>query len=113
MLGFNVLRRRHATKKRELLATSVQQAFVNLRTGNPGKLPPPLAGYDDTLPLQSRAMLEQVLGCSAIGCPRPSATACDAFIERTGADELMVTAQIYDHAARLRSYELLTEAVAA
>ena len=51
----------------ELLATSLMQAFVALRSGAPGKLKPPLAGYADTLPLEFRAMLKAVLGSSAIG----------------------------------------------
>jgi alkanesulfonate monooxygenase SsuD/methylene tetrahydromethanopterin reductase-like flavin-dependent oxidoreductase (luciferase family) len=51
-------------------------------------------------------MLDQVLSCSAIGAPETVARQLNAFIERTGADELMITSQIFDHAARLRSYEI-------
>ena len=43
--------------------------------------------------------------------PTPVATGIEAFVERTGADELMVTSQIYDHQARLRSYEIVAEAM--
>jgi alkanesulfonate monooxygenase SsuD/methylene tetrahydromethanopterin reductase-like flavin-dependent oxidoreductase (luciferase family) len=56
-------------------------------------------------------MLEQVLSCSAIGSPETIKTAVESFVERTGADELIVVAQVYDHAARLRSYELLMNAL--
>ena len=61
--------------------------------------------------LQARAMLEQVLSCSAIGDPATVRESVRTFVERTGADELMVTAQVYDPAARVRSYELLMDAL--
>jgi alkanesulfonate monooxygenase SsuD/methylene tetrahydromethanopterin reductase-like flavin-dependent oxidoreductase (luciferase family) len=54
-------------------------------------------------------MLDSVLSCSAIGAPDTVGQQLKAFIERTGADELMITSQIYDHAARLRSYEIAAE----
>ena len=57
-------------------------------------------------------MLEQVLSCSAVGAPAAVRSAVEAFVERTGADELMVTSQIFDQQARLRSYELLAQAFA-
>jgi luciferase family oxidoreductase group 1 len=110
MLGFNAFA---AASKEEagLLATSVQQAFVNLRSGKAGKLPPPVPGYADTLPPQARAMLDQVLTCSAIGDGATVKERIESFVELTGADELMITSQIYDHRARLRSYEIVAEAV--
>jgi luciferase family oxidoreductase group 1 len=106
MLGFNVFAA-DSDEEGELLATSLMQAFVALRSGNPGKLKPPVAGYADTLPLEFRAMLKSVLGSSAIGAPATVKARTEAFVERTGADELMITSQIFDHAARLQSYELL------
>ena len=109
MLGFNVFAA-ESDAEGELLATSLMQAFVALRSGNPGKLKPPLAGYADTLPLEFRAMLKAVLGSSAIGSPETVKTKTEAFIGRTGADELMITSQIFDPQARVRSYELLAEA---
>ena len=110
MLGFNAFVA-DSDEEAELLSTSIQQAFVALRTGQPTKLPSPQAGYADTLPLQSRAILQSVLSCSAIGSPTKAREQVSAFIDRHKPDELMVTAQIYDHQARLRSYELLMEAV--
>jgi alkanesulfonate monooxygenase SsuD/methylene tetrahydromethanopterin reductase-like flavin-dependent oxidoreductase (luciferase family) len=56
-------------------------------------------------------MLRSVLSCCAIGSPATARKQGEAFVERTRPDELMVTAQIYDHGARARSYELLMEAV--
>ena len=111
MLGFNVFAA-DSDFEGELLATSLMQAFVALRSGNPGKLKPPLAGYADSLPFEFRAMLKAVLSCSAIGAPATVKAATEAFVARTGADELMVTSQIFDHRARLRSYECLAGAFA-
>jgi luciferase family oxidoreductase group 1 len=110
MLGFNCIAA-DTDEEAQLLATSIQQAFVALRTGSPVPLPPPKPGYADELPLQARAILRQVLSCSAIGSPDSVKADVQAFLQRTNADELMVTTQIYDHAARLRSYELLMNAV--
>lgn len=109
MLGFNVFAA-GTDEEAQLLATSLMQAFVNLRTGRPGKLPPPVPGYAETLPPTGRRMLDEVLSCSAIGAPEAIAAATRAFVERTAADELMVTSQIFDHQARLRSYEILAAA---
>jgi alkanesulfonate monooxygenase SsuD/methylene tetrahydromethanopterin reductase-like flavin-dependent oxidoreductase (luciferase family) len=55
-------------------------------------------------------MLESALACSIVGAPETVRQGVAAFAEATGADELMVTAQIFDHQARLRSYELLAQA---
>jgi len=110
MLGFNVFAA-ETDDEAQRLATSVQQAFVALRTGNPIQLPPPLPGYSETLPLQARAILESVLSCSAIGSRETVAREIEAFVKRTGADELMITSQIFDSTARVRSYELLMDAV--
>jgi alkanesulfonate monooxygenase SsuD/methylene tetrahydromethanopterin reductase-like flavin-dependent oxidoreductase (luciferase family) len=58
---------------------------------------------------QGRALLDSVLSCSAIGAPDTVRAALKAFIARTGADELMITCQIFDHAQRLRSFEITSE----
>jgi luciferase family oxidoreductase group 1 len=108
MLGFNVFAAESDTEAR-LLASSMQQAFVNLRSGRPTQLPPPLEGYESQLPPPARALLADVLTCSAVGSPETVRKALLAFIERTKADELMLTAMIFDHAARLRSYEIAAD----
>lgn len=109
MLGFNVFAA-DTDEEAAVLATSSQQAFVNLRTGRPSKLPPPLPGYLETLPPQARALLDDVRSCSAIGSPATVRQRMQAFIERTGADELMITSQIFDHQARLHSYAIAARA---
>jgi alkanesulfonate monooxygenase SsuD/methylene tetrahydromethanopterin reductase-like flavin-dependent oxidoreductase (luciferase family) len=109
MLGFNVIAA-DSDEQAQVLATSLQQAFVNLRTGRPSKLPPPRAGYLDTLGPQEKATLANVLTCSAIGSPATVKRELQAFVQRTGADELMITSQVFDHDARLRSYAIAAEA---
>jgi luciferase family oxidoreductase group 1 len=108
MLGFNVFAA-DTDAEAHFRATSMQQAFINLRSGRPTQLKPPVEGYLDLLSPPERAMLDSVLSCSAIGSPDTVAAQLKAFIERTGADELMVTSQIFDHAARLRSYEITAQ----
>lgn len=108
MLGFNVFAA-DTDQEAQLLASSMQQAFVNLRSGRPGRLQAPLPGYLDSLGAGERAMLDQVLSCSAIGSPDTVAHAMQAFAARTGADELMITSQIFDHAARLHSYAIAAQ----
>jgi luciferase family oxidoreductase group 1 len=105
MLGFNVFAADTDDEAR-LLSSSMQQAFVNLRSGRPSRLQPPVAAYEERLTPPERAMLEQTLSCSAIGSPATVRRGLEAFAARTGADELMITSQIFDHAARLRSYEI-------
>ena len=110
MLGFNAIVA-DSDEEAELFATSVQQAFVSLRTGNPIKLPPPKRGYADDLPMEARAILRSVLSASAIGSPETARKQMQEFVDRTTPDELIVTAQVYGHQARLRSYQLLMDAV--
>ena len=92
----------------ERLATSLKQAFVNLRTGRPGKLPPPVDAFDASG--AAEAMLADVLSCSGVGAEPTVQRAMLDFVERTGADELMITAQIFDHQARRRSFEIAARA---
>ncbi|APW38613.1 luciferase family oxidoreductase [Rhodoferax koreense] len=108
MLGFNVFAA-DTDEEARLLATSMQQAFVNLRSGRASMLQPPRPGYLEQLGPAERGMLDQTLSCSAIGAPDTVRRQLQAFIERTGADELMITSQIYDHAARVHSYEIAAE----
>ena len=93
------------------LATSQQQAFARLRSGRPGKLPPPVDDIDAVLTPIERATVDHALSCAVVGGPETVRRGLHAFAERTGADELMVTAQIFDHAARLRAFEIVAEAV--
>ena len=105
MLGFNVFAA-DSDEEAQYLSTSMQQAFVNLRSGHPTPLPRPMRDYRSTIGPAERAMLDNVLSCSAIGSKDTVARQIRDFVASTGADELMITSQIHDHAARLRSYEI-------
>ena len=108
MAGINIVAA-DSDAEAKLLFSSVQQAFVNLRSGRPGRLPAPVEGYERDLDPMSRQMLSQTLSCAIVGSAETVQRGVEAFIARTGADELMVTAQVFDHQARKRSYEILAE----
>ncbi|MFN5779166.1 MAG: MsnO8 family LLM class oxidoreductase, partial [Novosphingobium sp.] len=95
-----------------LLASSLDQSFVALRTGNPGRLKPPVPGYRESLPPHTQAMLEHVRQASAVGAPATVRAAIGRFVERTGADEIIVAGATYDPAAREHSLALTMEALA-
>ncbi|HEU0301930.1 MAG TPA: LLM class flavin-dependent oxidoreductase [Longimicrobium sp.] len=109
MLGINVFAADTDDEARRLM-TSVRQAFLNLRRGRPMPLQPPSDDFEDQLHPFERAMLDEVLSCTVAGAPETVRAGLEAFIARTGADELMVVSQVYDHTARLRSYELTAQA---
>jgi luciferase family oxidoreductase group 1 len=109
MLGINVIAA-DSDPEAEWLFTSLQQAFLNLRRGRPGRLPPPVEDFARNLGLMEQAMIRDTLACSVVGSPDTVRQGLDAFVAGTSADELMVTAQIFDHQARLRSFELTAEA---
>jgi len=109
MLGMNIFAADTGEEARYRF-TSLQQAFVNLRSGHPGPLPAPVANFDRQLDPGAKTMLDQALTCSVVGDVAAVERGLAAFLARTGADEIMVTAQIHDHGARLRSFELAAEA---
>lgn len=110
MLSFNVVAA-DSDEEAQFLASSLQQAFINLRSGRPTPLPPPMQGFTHRIGAAERELLEHVLSCSAIGSVDTVHTKLQEFIERTGADELMITSQIFNHAARLRSYEITADLI--
>lgn len=105
MLGVNVVAA-ETTEEARRLFTSHQQAFINLRRGTPGPLPPPDTNAVEALAPHERWELDQTLSASIVGSFGDVRSGLETFITTTAADELVVVAQIYDHAARLRSYEL-------
>jgi luciferase family oxidoreductase group 1 len=109
MLGVNVFAADSDAAARRLF-TSVQQQFINLRRGDPGRLQPPRYDAGAVWSASERAGLERALACSIVGAPETVRAGLSRFIAETKADELMVTAQIYDHQARLRSFELTAAA---
>jgi luciferase family oxidoreductase group 1 len=91
------------------LATSLQQSFVLLLRGTPGPLPPPVDSMDGRWTPPEQAGVEHAFRESIVGSPDTVQRGLDAFLRRTGVDELMVTAAIHDHAARLKSFELIAQ----
>jgi luciferase family oxidoreductase group 1 len=89
------------------LFTSVQQAFINLRRNQPGLLPPPVDVMDNHWSELERAGVEHALRYSFVGSTETVRRGLESFIDLTKADEIMATGQIFDHSARLRSFELL------
>jgi luciferase family oxidoreductase group 1 len=89
------------------LFTSVQQSFTNIRRGTRGQLPPPIDDIDSYWTPPEKAMASSMLARSYVGSPETVRAGLDSLIAETGADELILAAAIHDHAARVRSYELL------
>jgi luciferase family oxidoreductase group 1 len=110
MLGVNVFAAETDADAARLY-TSLQQAFIALRRGRPGPLPPPDEGLEERLAPGDRLLIHQMLSCTVVGAPDTVRRGLAEFAERTGADELMLASQIYDHAARLRSYEIVASEV--
>ena len=108
MLGFNVCAAPTDDEAHYLRSSSLQ-AVVRMRRGSPGRLPPPVHNFRDSLPPEDQQLLAQYGSCSAIGAQETVAGELIAFSERTGADELMIVSQIYDHDARVRSFEILAD----
>jgi luciferase family oxidoreductase group 1 len=106
MLGFNVIAA-DSDEEARYLSTSRQQAFLNLRRGRPTRLPPPTEQV--AMLWQEEAMIAEALSCSAVGSPETVRQGLAVFIEQTKPDELIIAAQIYDHAAQLRSYQITAE----
>jgi luciferase family oxidoreductase group 1 len=91
------------------LFTSTQQQFTNMVRNRRGKLQPPIDDIDSYWTPQEKAQAESMMTYAIHGSPATVRRGLEAFVARTGADELMVVSAIYDHAARVRSYEILAE----
>jgi luciferase family oxidoreductase group 1 len=104
MLGVNVVAAETDAEAR-FLASSGRQAFASLRQGHPIQLPPPSKEWERD-PVTDPFDATQATRVSFVGAPQTVAEGMAAFVERTRADELIIVSHIYDHAARLRSYEL-------
>ena len=112
MLALNVVVADSDDEARRLFTTQ-QQAFVNLRRGRPGLVPPPLASaaaIDDYCTPQEKAGVDAALACAVVGAPETVSAGMHAFVQAHRPDELLLTANVFDHAARLRSFELAMQA---
>ena len=109
LLGYNVCAA-DTDEEAQYLRTSSLQSLLRMRMGNPGKLPPPVRNFEQTLGELERRILADFSSASTVGGPETVRRDMAAFVAKTGADELMIVAQVYDHAARLHSFELAMEA---
>jgi luciferase family oxidoreductase group 1 len=108
MVGAGVFAAETDAEARRLF-TSAQLMFLNLIRGRPGKLPPPVESMDGHWSPAERTAIEQRTRCSAVGSSKTVRRRLEELLEETGADEVIVTAQIFDHAARLRSFEIAAD----
>ena len=109
MLALNVVAADTAAAARRLFTTQ-QQSFVRLRRGQPGLIPPPVDDIEAYWQPHEKAMVEQALACAVVGDAAEVRTGIAAFVARHRPDELMLTANIFDHAARRHSFALAAEA---
>ncbi|MET4729565.1 luciferase family oxidoreductase group 1 [Lysobacter enzymogenes] len=110
MLALNVVAAPSSGEARRLFTTQ-QQAFVNLRRGRPGLIPPPIDDIESFWTPLEKAGVAQALACAVVGDPGEVAAGIAVFVDRHRPDELMVTANIFEHGARLRSFELAAQAL--
>ncbi len=108
MLGINVIAADTDGEARRHF-TSLQQSFTNLRRGMPGQIPPPIDDIDTFWSPAEKALAGQTLTVSAVGSPETVTRGLQNFLDVTHPDELIITAHIYDHKARLRSFELVAD----
>jgi luciferase family oxidoreductase group 1 len=106
MIGVNVIAAETDADAQRLF-TSIQRAFINLQRGQPGPLPPPVDSMADQITEMEAVALERRLACSVVGAPDRVRTGLADLVRMTEANEIIATAMIYDHAARLRSFEIL------
>lgn len=109
MAGFNIFAA-DTREEAELIATSMMQSFVALRTGSPGRLKPPVPGYREMLTGPLQGMLANVLQASSIGTQEDVTRDLAAFLRRTRVDEVMVSGMIHDAQARKHSLGIAMEA---
>ena len=108
MVGVNVVVADSDAEARRLF-TSTQQAFTNMFRGTRGLLQPPIDDIETYWNPAEKAQASRMLACSFVGSPDTVRDGLEGFAKQTGADEFMVAGAIFDHEARLRSYQLLAE----
>lgn len=110
MLGLNVVAAETDAEAHRLFTTQ-QQMFVNLRRGKIGQVPPPIDDIETYWNPQEKKATEHALSCSVVGDPTAVRIGIEAFIARYRPNELIVTTNTFDPAARLRSFEILADAL--
>lgn len=110
MLGFNVCAA-DTDEEAHYLRSSSLQAVLQLRSGAPGRLPPPVRDFESTLTPEQGYLIDRFSVCSAVGTRETVERSINDFVARTGADELIIVGQIFDHEARLRSFEIVADLI--
>ncbi|MDA0223025.1 MAG: LLM class flavin-dependent oxidoreductase [Rhodobacterales bacterium] len=110
MLAINVFAAESDTQA-QFLKTSVQQAFANLRSGQPGLLPRPVETLPASISPAMRENIDEALSCSATGSPESVKRQLAALLERYNPDEVILAGQIHDHQARKHSFEIAATAM--
>ena len=110
MVGVNVFAAETDDEARRLF-TTLQQQFLGLLRGTPGKVRPPVDGMDGRWSPAERAQVERMTRCSVVGSPGAVRAGLEKLLAETAADEVIVTASVYDHRARLRSFEIAADAI--
>jgi luciferase family oxidoreductase group 1 len=108
MAGVNVFAAATDAEARRLF-TSVQQSITNRLRGAPGRLPPPIDDIERYWTPPEKAEVSARLACSVVGSPAAVREGLTDFVERTRVDEVIIASAIYEHAARVRSYEIVAE----
>src|SRR5689334_1336811 len=108
MLGLTVVAAESDGEAR-FLFSSLQQSTLNNRTGRPSRVPPPVENFDARLDPYARAILADAFSCAIVGGPETIRRGLHDMIQRTSADEVMVTANIFDHGKRKRSFEIVAD----
>jgi luciferase family oxidoreductase group 1 len=108
MVGVNVIAA-NTDEEAKWLATSHQRAFLNLIRGQPGRLPPPLESMDGHWSREEAAAVAGNLSASIVGGPETVRRGLEALLAKTGADEIIINAMIFDQVARIRSYEIVAD----
>ncbi|NRD80394.1 LLM class flavin-dependent oxidoreductase [Bacillus sp. BRMEA1] len=110
MVGVNVIAA-DTDQEAERLSTSMQQQFLSLLRNNPGKLQPPVDNIDTLCNAYEKSLLDQRLKTTIVGSSSTVKEKLQSFLDETQADEMIINAQIFEHQARLKSYEILAEIV--
>jgi len=108
LLGVNIVAADTEAQAR-FLASSGRQSFTSLRAGTPIRLPPPSPEWEKAVEAFDPSRLETAPTVSMVGSPQTIAAGLTTFVDRMRPDELIVVSHIYDHAARVRSYEIVAE----
>jgi luciferase family oxidoreductase group 1 len=108
MLGVNIVAA-DTEEQARFLASSGRQSFTSLRAGTPIRLPPPSREWEKAVEAFDPSRLETAPAVSMVGAPQTIAAGLTTFVDRMRPDELIVVSHIYDHAARVRSYEIVAE----